>query len=169
MKQILCVVLCLLVAACASSSRRSVETDHDKSAPFDSYKTFSVEAVQQEQQYVALNGLLKKAIADSLSTKGLSYSETGDVDLIVRFAARITHEQQMRLEQISTGKGVYTRSQAEAVNEGALLINVVDVKQDRVVWKASSVSDITGIDLDKVTQVQADKALSEILVDYPSK
>jgi len=168
MKQILCVVLCIFVAACASSSRRSLETDYDKAAPFDTYKTFSVEAVQQEQQYVALNGLLKKAIADALSTKGLSYSESGETDLIVRFAARVTRGQQMRLEQISTGKGVYTRNQVEAVNEGALLINVVDVKQDRVIWKASSISDITGIDLDKVTQVQADKALSEILVDYPA-
>ena len=169
MKQIICLALCFLVVACASSSRRSVETDYDKSAAFDTYKTFSVVAVQQEQQYVALNGLLKTAIADALSAKGLSYSESGETDLIVRFAARVTRGQQMRLEQISTGKGVYTRNQVEAVNEGALLINVVDVKQDRVIWKASSISDITGIDLDKVTQPQADKALSEVLVDYPSK
>jgi uncharacterized protein DUF4136 len=169
MKQIICLALCVLVAACASSSRRSLETDYDKSAPFDTYNTFSVEAVQHEDQYAALNGFLKKAIVDSLLTKGLIYSESGDTDLVVRFAAHVTRGQKMRLEQISTGQGVYTRSQVDAVNEGALLINVVDVKQDRVIWKASSISDITGIDLDKVTQPQADKALSEILLDYPSK
>jgi hypothetical protein len=168
MKKIICLVLCILVAACASSSRRSVETDYDKNAQFDTYKTFKVEAVQQEQQYLGLNGLLKQAITDALSAKGLSYTQSGETDLVVRFAARVTRGQQMRLEQISTGKGVYTRNQAEAVNEGALLINVVDVKQDRVIWKASSISDITGIDLDKVTQPQADKALSEILIDYPA-
>ncbi len=168
MKQVVCLFMCVFLAACASSSRRDIQMTYDEKAPFDTYKTFSIEAIQSEKQYVSLNGLIETAIKDTMADKGLSYSATGKPDLLIRYATRVNRSEQMKLEQISTGRGVYTRSQMEAVNEGALLFNIIDLKTDKVVWKASSISDISNIDLDKITQVQADEAMNDIFKDYPS-
>ncbi len=168
MKQVVCVLLCVFIAACASSSRRNIQMNYDESAPFDSYQTFTIEAVQQEQQFAGLNSLIDQAIISVLADKGLSYSMTGESDLVIRYATRIDRSQQMKLEQISTGKGVVTRSQMEPVNEGSLLVNIIDRKADRIVWKASSISDITGVKLENVTQIQVDDAMTEIFEGYPT-
>lgn len=168
MKQIVCVFLCIVLTACASSSRRNIQMNYDESAPFDSYKTYSIEAIQQDHQAAGLNTMIEKGIVGAMADKGLSQKMTGKADILIRYATRIERGQEMKLEQISTGKGVYTRSQMEPVNEGSLLINIIDIKSDRVVWKASSISDITGITLENVTQVGVDEAVDEIFEGYPS-
>jgi len=168
MKQIVCVFLCIILTACASSSRRNVQMNYDESAPFDSYKTYTIEAIQQDHQAAGLNVMIEKGIIGAMADKGLSHKMTGKADILIRYATHIERGQEMKLEQISTGKGVYTRSQMEPVNEGSLLINIIDIKSDKVVWKASSISDITGITLEDVTQVGVDEAVDEIFEGYPS-
>ena len=168
MKQIVCVFLCVVLAACTSSSRRNIQMNYDENAPFDSYKTYTVEAVQQDQQFAGLNSLIEAGIIGAMADKGLSQATTGKGDLLIRYATRIERGQEMKLEQISTGKGVYTRSQMEPVNEGSLLINIIDTKADRIVWKASSISDITGVTIENVTQERVDEAMDEVFEGYPS-
>lgn len=168
MKQIVCVFLCIVLTACASSSRRNIQMNYDESAPFDSYKTYTIEAIQGDKQAAGLNSLIENGIIGAMADKGLSHVMNGKGDLLIRYATRIERGQEMKLEQISTGKGVYTRSQMEPVNEGSLLVNIIDTKSDKIIWKASSISDITGVTLENVTQVKVDEAMDEIFEGYPS-
>ncbi|WP_250654979.1 DUF4136 domain-containing protein [Alkalimarinus coralli] len=168
MKQIICVLLCIVLAACASSSRRNVQMTYDETAPFDSYKTYTIEAIQQDHQAAGLNTMIENGIIGAMADKGLSHRMNGKADLLIRYATHIERGQEMKLEQISTGKGVYTRSQMEPVNEGSLLVNIIDTKADRVIWKASSISDITGITIEDVTQIGVDEAVDELFEGYPS-
>ncbi len=168
MKQIVCVFLCIILTACASSSRRNIQMNYDESAPFDSYKTYSIEAVEGDKQAAGLSSLIESGIIGAMADKGLSQAVNGKGDLLIRYATHIARGEEMKLEQISTGKGVYTRSQMEAVNEGSLLVNIIDTKSDRIIWKASSISDITGVALEDVTQIRVDEAMDEVFEGYPS-
>lgn len=168
MKQIVCVLLCIVLTACASSSRRNIQMTYDENAPFESYKTYSIEAIQEGKQVAGLNSLIEKGIIGAMADKGLSNTMNGKGDLLIRYATRVERGQAMKLEQISTGKGVYTRSQMEPVNEGSLLVNIIDTKTDRIIWKASSISDITGVTLENITQIRVDEAMNEVFEDYPS-
>ncbi|UZE97006.1 DUF4136 domain-containing protein [Alkalimarinus alittae] len=168
MKQLVCVFLCVVLTACASSSRRNIQMNYDESAPFDSYKTFTIEAIQQSHQASGLNSMIENGIIGALADKGLSHTLNEKGDLLIRYATRIEHSQEMRQEQISTGNGVYIKSQIEPVNEGSLLINIIDTNTDRIIWKASSISDITGVTIDNVTQARVDDAMDEVFEGYPS-
>jgi hypothetical protein len=121
------------------------------------------------EELYAVNDMISKAFIEQLQAKGMSYVKSGEADLYVRFATKLNIGQEMKTEYIPAGKGVYTRYNMEAVNEGEFLVNMVDNRTKKVVWKASSIRDMAGVDVGKISQEKINEGLSRVLGDFPPK
>ncbi len=166
MKTIGIFLLSLILTACASGGR-NIQQSHDESINFADFKSFSVEAVQHMEELNAVNDMITAAFVQQLQAKGMRYVKSGEADLYVRFATKVTSGQEMKAEYIPAGKGVYTRYNMEAVNEGEFLVNMVDNRTKKVVWKASSIRDMAGVDIGKISQEKINEGLSRVLEGFP--
>ncbi|GAA3957947.1 DUF4136 domain-containing protein [Allohahella marinimesophila] len=161
-------LLTFTLAACQSASRRNVQMSYDERVDFASYESFHVEFVRQQHQILGLTSLIDSAIQQELMAKGLTPAAQESADLLVRYTTAVERTQGPRLEQIPTGDGVITRPLMEPINEGSILVNILDRASGDIIWKASSVSDITGVDIEELSQAQVDEAITELFEDYPS-
>src|SRR5690606_18813847 len=97
-------------------------------------------------------------IARNLARKGLERaSASTGVDLNVRFATEVKQTPAVDIEYVPTEQGIWTRYFSDPVTEGRLLVNVVDTKTDRVIWKG-----VTAGQVDRsreATQARIDQAV----------
>jgi len=166
-KKLIALVLPFLLTACAQQAL-NVQVWVDPGLPDAAFSTYHVETDQNEQEHQRISAMLKRAIESAMREKGYRPADSaGQSDLLVRFAAFVTRDQQLRTEEIPTPRGPYVKYRMVAVNEGELLINVIDRAADSVVWKGSSIRDMNNINPSRLTQERIDQSIQELLVSLP--
>jgi len=158
-------VICLaFVQACATPS---LHVDYESKSNFniENYKTFEIKSlVSPPHPYVEL---INQGITNTLSNKGLKPAK--GADLVVLYDVNVDKGSRLHDEEIPVNNMVYTRMTVEAVFDAKILVNVVDVKTNKVMWKATSTRDLTQVDPKKFNQEKANTRMSEIFEDFPSR
>lgn len=144
-RSLLIAVFAVAITGCASN----VVTDYDSGASFGSYNSWDFAPVKTEGgDYVSLDGSrIRSAIEREMESENLQRMADSEADLLVTW--RIVPEE--RLERAGSGFGfglgfgsgnfgwgVSTAPPIEKVEEGKLVIELVDAKTKKVVWRAAS-------------------------------
>ncbi len=174
MKKLTSLLLCIsFLTACSGMQQQNVQMSFDANAPFSRYKSFNIQQFHVANHFMGLNALIDEAVVSVLTEKGLSYSESKQTDLLVRYGVKVDHSEQFSLIDWNLGNlgnAPEVRVQIDPVHKGSLLVNILDQQTGEAVWKASSVNIIfSGMNIESITQAQITKAIEELFENYPSK
>jgi hypothetical protein len=169
------ITLALLIAlalAGGSVQAQTVTYDVDRSADFSKFKTFAwipgvVSADEINHRRIV------DAVSEQLAAKGLVPAGADQrADLLVAY--HVTFDQDVRISGYSNGWGPYAfagRSGAAQIDEivtGALAVDVVDNRTNRIVWRGRASKEVDlNADPDKRTR-NLKKAAERLFKNFPS-
>ena len=165
--KILPLVLLFLLASCSSVS---VNSDYDKNATFDNYKTYAYNKMGIDK--VEISDLDKKrilrSIDEAMASKGFSKSETPDV--LINFFTK--ERENVDVTQFNAGWGFgwnpYIWGGNTSINryiEGTLTIDVIDAKKKELVWQGIGEGVLTKCAEKKDENIK--EFVDKILEQYP--
>ena len=176
---VICTTLVTLVAVAAFAAK--IKSNHDKSADFNSYRTFAW-GLNVEPQRPAAAIFLRGAINHELGVRGLQQSEDIEkADLIVRYQAggdkdisfAGTDPTYAAIGGIPwSGSSVWTAgfsvpSTGRFVRKGTLIIDVFDQRQHKLIWTSSATDTVH--DSPKKAIEQVNKIIEKMFLEYPTK
>ena len=141
-----CLLLALLSAA---SSFAGVSVDHDKTADFSKYESFTI-----EEATPAINPLMRKrliqAIEVQLGTKGLEQADQG---AHLKVLIHTSIDKEMRITADDWGYGGYrgwrgwggwgtTTVDVQNISVGTLMLDMVDTPSKQLVWRGIATDSI---------------------------
>ena len=163
-------VLAFGLVACSSMT---VSTDHDPAASFAQYKTFTVMPLEQFKDNPITGDRIKLAITQALQARGLTPA-TGTADLQVHLFAKLSKETQIT----STGGGYYgygwhgwgggmSTTTVQDVAVGTLVVDLVDSKTEKPVWRGIVSDTISGSSTAKQKHEKLNYAMNQLFAKYP--
>jgi hypothetical protein len=166
---LVCLTVVMLIG-CASN----VVTDHDSGVVFGNYDSWDFAPSKKEgSEYVSLDGSrIRSAIDRELGLKAMGQLTTDAADLLVDW--RI--ETEARLERRGAGFGfgggnfgwaISAPPPIEQVNEGKLVIELVDSQTKRVVWRAASRRYLNEDQSSETRRELIDKIVADMFKEYP--
>ena len=153
----------ILLSGCATSDQIKYFSVPDLTA--DSFASFAIENTSDRDG--PIYGMLNNGIQKVFSDKGYEYSNGQEPDMLVRYMLLVERGTRLVEHVIPTGKGTLTQQTMEPVNEAKFLVNIVDKNSGKVVWKASTVKDITGVSTP--TQDELNARLADFFDNFPEK
>ena len=142
-------LFCLLALLLAASSFAAVTVDHDKSADFSKYRSFTI-----EEATPAVNPLMRErllqAIEVQLATKGLEQADDGaQLEVVIHTST----DKEMRITADNWGYGGYrgwrgwggwgtTTVDVQNVAVGTLMLDMVDAASNQLVWRGIATDSI---------------------------
>jgi len=171
-KTLLVCLIVLMLTGCASN----VVTDHDSGVVFGNYDSWDFAPSKKEGgEYVSLDGSrIRSAIERELGLKAMGQLTAETADLLVDW--RI--ETEARLERRGAGFGfgfgsgnfgwgIAAPPPIEQVNEGKLVIELVDSQTKRVVWRAASRRYLNEDQSSETRRELIDKIVADMFKEYP--
>lgn len=176
MKKYIFLLLTVITLGLTSCSSFQVRTDYAETANFANYKTYKLRVDDLKLNDIDKDRVLNE-ISKNLKTKGLSVSQ--NPDLIVNIKAN--HKKIKTIDTatpygVSVYGGTYgwglgvrrsfgNRTRIE--NEGALIIDLVDAKTQKLVWQG--VGSGISVDSPSAKRTEIPKMIAEIMENYPPK
>ena len=170
----------LLLIACAYS--QDVHYNYDRSANFDSYKTY---------QWVDLAGPggkvpdqlidqdIKRAVDEQLSQKGLTRVESGG-DLQVGYHAILREEKGINLNGFGYGGGPWgwgggwggfnggtVTGQTSTITSGTLLVDIYDPTRKQLIWRGDATKTIDISKNPDKNYKNLQRAMAKLFKNYP--
>lgn len=142
MRVILVSLLMMALAGCASN----VVTDYDSGAVFGNYASWAFAPTGEGERFKSLDGgRIESAVERELNRKSMRKVEQNEADLLVTW--RIVEEERLERSGVGLGFGfgsgnfgwgLSSAPPLREVEEGKLVVELVDTDTDRVVWRAAS-------------------------------
>ncbi|HEX7845127.1 MAG TPA: DUF4136 domain-containing protein [Chitinophagaceae bacterium] len=153
----------MLLTSCQPTMH--VSTDYDKAANFSSYKTFAMYSLITSNNVNELNEeRLWNSIRREMAKKG--YTETNtDPDLLVNAVTIIDNKQKLSGSAISNITTSYGTLEKDNYKEGSLVIDIIDVKANKLVWQGSVEGEYTQKPKDPEAVIK--KAVSKLMNGFP--
>lgn len=162
---------CALVAGCGPSLQ--VKTDFDHAVAFNQYRSFQMgEGKVIEKGTVTENTIVKdrvdRAVETGLETRGLVPAPPGDhADLIARFAVGVRTVKELEGVGYPMSVGMWgaypTDFWVTEHPEGTLVLDLVDARSQKLVWRGYIVAEGSGMADPAFLQ----KAVSKALEHFP--
>ncbi len=156
----------LLLAGCSSLT---VGADYDPEADFSAYKTWSFTGGKTNDERISkdlLESRLKTALPPALAARGLTAAEPGDLQ--VSYFAAVKEK-----IDISTYPSTYRHWQGETYvtkyDEGTLILDLVDAKDQRLVWRGIARDEVNLLAAPEEREAQLREAVTKLLEQYPPK
>jgi hypothetical protein len=149
-----------------------VSTDYDPAANFAQYKTFTVMPLEQFKNNTITADRIKAAITQALQAKGLQ--PTSDTaDLQIQVFAKLSQETQMT----STGGyggwgyrgwgGGMSTTTVQNINVGTLVVDLVDAKTDKPVWRGMASDTMDQSSTGQQKQEKLNYAMNQLFAKFP--
>jgi len=151
----------LLVSSCSREPQLAIQTSRDPGADFRSYQTFAWKSGQQKFSELG-EKRLRGTVDQELIAKGYRSAPEADADLLIKYAGAT--ERQHIQKPLVTSRGP-TMLLPETVDAGALRLQFVDRKNNRVVWQGQASGVIRNPD--NVTEIVP--AVKRILAKFPKR
>ncbi|MDO4225214.1 MAG: DUF4136 domain-containing protein [Bergeyella zoohelcum] len=173
MKKHLFTLLVGSALAVASCSPFQVRSDYSETANFSSFKTYQLKVDDLRLNDIDKDRVLNE-VSKQLKTKGLTTQN--QPDLIINIKAnhkKVTDVQSTRPYGMwgwggPWGWGVgMNRTWTSHYTRGALVIDIVDAKTNKLVWQG--IGDGISVDSPKTKQKQIPQIVEEILANFPPK
>jgi len=147
-----------------------VSTDYDSAANFSQYKTFAFLPMGKIDSITA--GRVETAITRALQAKGLQRA-TGEGDLKISVRGRMSHQKVIT----SVGWGGYGwwrgwrggmgTTTVQNVPIGTLLVDLVDARADKLVWRGTATRALDASSTGAQKQEELDRAMAKLFAAYP--
>jgi hypothetical protein len=172
-KRLLAITAALgLVAGLMACSTVTVGTDYDPAANFSQYKTFTIMPLTQFEKIPLTADRIKAAITQALQAKGLQ--PTSDTaDLQIQVFAKLSQETQMT----STGGyggwgyrgwgGGMSTTTVQNINVGTLVVDLVDAKTDKPVWRGMASDTMDQSSTGQQKQEKLNYAMNQLFAKFP--
>lgn len=171
MKKYIFILLASATLGLTSCSPFRVRSDYAETANFTSYKTYKLRIDDLKLNDIDKDRVLNE-LSRQLQSKGLSSGE--NPDLIVNIKANhkkvtdITNTNPMGMwgwgGPFGWGIGM-NRTWTSNYNEGALIVDLIDAKTNKLVWQG--IGSGISVDSPKAKQRQIPNIMAEIMANYP--
>ena len=178
MKKLLLFALAtIFVASCTTIK---VTSDYDRTAPFDSYKTYALteQALNLNVDELNRNRVIN-AVEKELGMKGFTKSETPDVFIDMNIVSKTMQTATAN----TTGGGYYgagyrygygggfstTTINYDSYEEGTLFIDMIDVKKNQLVWQGRGVKTLDPDASASKRESTINYTVEKIFSKYPPK
>jgi hypothetical protein len=162
-----------LAAGLIACSTLTVSTDFDPAANFTQYKTFTVMPLEQFKNNTITADRIKAAITQALQAKGLQPASEA-ADLQINVFAKLSKETQVT----STGTGYggwgyrgwgggMSTTTVQNVNVGTLVVDLVDAKTTKPVWRGMASDTIDQKSTGQQKQEALNYAMNQMFEKYP--
>jgi hypothetical protein len=173
-RAVLISVFVLAITGCASN----VITDYDSAAVFGAYQSWNfAPAGEGSKNYVSLDGSrIRKAIEREMAHENLQKVVAEEADLLVAWQI-VTEE---RLERGGSGFGfglgfgsgnfgwgISTQPPIEKVEEGKLVVELVDSESKQVVWRSASRRYLQESQSSESRQKLINQIVTDMFEEYP--
>ncbi len=165
----------ILISSCTSVSP-TIRANINQSANFNQYKTFGFfEKLDTDYNYESLvSQYLKEATKTEMTKRGYVFTDTNP-DLLINFHNNI--EDKQRVYQVPApyysyrGRAYYDTwdgydAYVDNYTEGTLNIDIVDRKQNKMVWEGIAIGRLSEEDLNNL-QPTLQKTVAEIFSKFP--
>jgi len=142
-------IVCLLIVAAATSSLAGISVDHDKSADFSKYQTFTIVEATEAISPLMRERLIK-AIEVALGAEGLEkVEEGGDLKVVIHTST----DTETHVTADNWGYGGYPRwggwggwgtttVNVTNIAAGTLMLDMVDASSNQLVWRGVATDSI---------------------------
>ncbi|MBS1571949.1 MAG: DUF4136 domain-containing protein [Bacteroidetes bacterium] len=171
MKKYLIMLLASVTLGLVSCAPFNVKTDYADTANFSQYKSYKLRINDLQLNDIDKDRVLNE-LSKQLQSKGLVVSDTPD--LIVNVKA---NHKQVKDVNVNGGFGMrgwggpfgwgvgMNRTWTNTYNEGALIIDLVDAQNQKLIWQG--VGSGISVDSPKSKQRQIPEIVAEIMKNYP--
>ena len=167
------------VAAAGCASTMTVSSHMDRDVNFTRYRTFDwgpADALPTGDARLDKNPFFKDhvegAVEKELAARGLTISSSGAPDLLIHYHANIS--QRIDVNRVDRGYGycygVECQSGVIEYEAGTLVLDLVDSRTNRVIWRGWAQDTIEGaLDNEDEMARQIDEAVSRMLARLPPR
>ena len=150
------ILFTLLITSCSST-----KIEYDKSVDFTQYKTYAFfkKGLDHLKIPAKKKRFVVKTISEALLQKG--FTKSSHPDLIVNIFTDLHDRIDVYPRYYSP---FYSRAYIEKSKEGTLFIDIVDLKQKKVIWSGKKYINLSGNDYK-----QFKKAIYKLLENFPPK
>jgi hypothetical protein len=182
MKRILCFVPALLLLA-GMAAAQDVRYNYDKAADFTKYKTYKWVEIKTSDKDELIDNQIRATIEAELAKKGLTKSDSDNVDLYIAYQFAISTEKQV--DTFSTGYGygggwgryrgyggmgtTTGTATTSTLYIGSLQLDFYDVPTKNTVFRAVGSKTIDTKAKPDKQQKNLAKAVQKMLKEYPPK
>lgn len=173
MRTFLILILVMTLTGCASN----VVTDYDAEADFDRYTTWAFTSADQsgDSSIISLDGSrVRSAVDRELSALAMEKVAEGEANLLVSW--QIVEKERLERQGVGLGLGfgsgnfgwgISSAPPVREVEEGQLVIELVDVADRQVVWRAASRRYLNESQSPKTRGKLIDEVVAEMFSRYP--
>lgn len=174
--QLMLTTLILFSSACSVAPK--IHSNISPEVDFSRYKTFGYfKPLDTDKRYESLlSQFLKQATTAEMTRRGFTYTDKNP-DLLINFHTNIVNKQKIHQTPVSMGYydyrynfyyGVWPGYQVHVddYQEGTLNIDIVDRKQNKMIWEGIAIGRITQDKLDNLQQT-IQSTVSEIFTRFP--
>lgn len=170
-KKYILLLLASATLALTSCSPFQVKSDYAETANFNMYKSYKLRIDDLKLNDIDKDRVLNE-VSKQLQTKGMSVSENPDVIINVK-----ANHKKIQDIQSSRPYGMYgwggpfgwgvgmNRTWTSNHNQGALIIDMIDAKSQKLVWQG--IGSGISVDSPKAKQKQIPDIVTEIMANYP--
>ena len=173
-----------MLAACASGPQ--VRTDHDPTADFSQYRTWSYYspiAMEASGYSTWISERIKDNVRKEMEARGYRYVESSP-DLQVNFQGVVQDKTDVWTMPRSDVQWFYSyrhrsyvavpvwydQTQVSRYREGTLTVDLVDGKRNRMVWTAAASAPVPGKKMPPEKRMaELDRAIAAIFAKYPHR
>lgn len=186
MRNILVGLVVMLLTACSSVN---TNWDYNPDVNFTQFKTYAWVQTQSGSEY-HLDGLMdervRNAVNDQLQAKGLTLVAADKADVLVNYLTKVDKE--LNVDTFTTNYGyspfydpnfigpywgpsanVSTQTVVREYNVGTLIIDIVDRKTDKLVWRGSLADTLKKQYTPQERITAVNEAVANILTNFPPK
>jgi len=163
--------LAVMVAGC---STLQIHTDYDPSVNFAAYQTFALKDGAKAKNSLAQDRITK-ALVQTLEGKGLKrVNGEADVKVYLHFVLG----KDVRLYSYGYGMGGwyggrwgggYNTTDVQQIPTGTIVIDLVDGKENRLVWRGTAKDQLSRNDTPEEKAVRAKDATDKLFEGFPPK
>jgi len=161
-----------LAAGLVACSTVTVSTDYDPAANFAQYKTFTIMPLEQFKNIPITADRIKMAITQAMQARGLQPA-SGPADLEVNVFAKLAQETQATTTGGYGGWGYrgwgggMSTTTVQDVAVGTLVVDLVDAKTNKPVWRGMASDTIAQNKTGEQKQEALNYAMNQMFEKYP--
>ena len=179
-KMILMALSIVILTSSCTAMGPTIRTNVNQSTDFSQYKTFGfLPQLDTDYSYESLvSQYLKEATKKEMTNRGYVFTDDNP-DLLINFHNNIEDKQRVYQVPASYNRSYYSyrgrtyydvwdgyETYVDNYTEGTLNIDVVDRKQNKMVWEGISIGRLSEEDLNNL-QPTLQKAVAEIFSKFP--
>ena len=159
----------------SASNASNVVTDYDSNAVFGNYSSWAFAPKGEDQSFTSLDGgRIESAVERELNRKAMRKVSEGEADLLVTW--QVVEEERLERSGVGLGFGfgsgnfgwgLSTAPPIREVQEGKLVVELVDAQSERVVWRAVSRRYLNEDQSPEYRRELIDEVVADMFTEYP--